>query len=49
MPSRKNLKLGSDAYDRHVRRKEYYGLTWEQYMDAGCPTIPADKNQETEP
>ena len=40
--ARRNLKIGEKAYQRHSERKEYYGLTWEQYLDAGCPDIPPE-------
>lgn len=40
--ARRNIKLGEEAYQRHSSRKEYYGLTWEQYIDAGCPEVPRD-------
>lgn len=41
--ARKNLKIGTDVYERHRERKEYYGLSWEEYLDAGCPEIPTDE------
>lgn len=38
--SRRNIKISDDVYQRHKARKDYYGLTWENYLDAGCPDIP---------
>jgi len=48
--TRKNLKISEEWYNRHEPRKDYYGLSWEKYFDAGCPDIPADdgRNSETE-
>jgi len=37
---RKNIKVGADVFHRHKERKEYYNLSWEDYLDAGCPTLP---------
>lgn len=38
--ARRNLKISEEAYQRHSERKEHYGLTWDEYLDAGCPEIP---------
>jgi len=41
--ARKNIKVGPVAFRRHQRRKLYYDLSWEEYLDAGCPTLPEDE------
>lgn len=41
--ARKNIKISTKVYQRHSERKDYYGLTWEKYLDAGCPEIPEDE------
>jgi len=38
--ARKNIKVGGETFRRHKRRKQHYGLSWEEYLDAGCPTLP---------
>lgn len=38
--ARKNIKVGEGVFQRHKQRKEHYNLSWEEYLDAGCPTIP---------
>lgn len=38
--TRKNIKVGVDVFKRHKQRKEYYNLSWEEYLDAGSPRLP---------
>jgi len=34
------IRLNDSVHGRHKRRKEHYGLTWDEYLDAGCPQLP---------
>jgi hypothetical protein len=41
--ARKNIKMNEVTWHMHNERRQYYGLSWAEYMDAGCPRVPDEK------